>query len=71
MKTHVRTENQCLKKNNYNNDIFIDIFDLFQRFDKKWWIRFNVCCESSFNDEFNNNLDNDFNNNIRSHIKSI
>ena len=59
------------KENNYNNDIFIDIFNLFQRLDKRWRIKSNACCESSFDDEFNNNFDNDLDNNMRSHIKSI
>ena len=54
-----------------NNDTFTDIFDLFQRFNKRWRIRFSVCCESSFDDKFNNNFDNNLNNDMRSHIKSI
>ena len=33
--------------------------------------KFNVCCESSFIDEFNNNFDNNLDNDMRSHIKSI
>ena len=54
-----------------NSDTFIDIFDILQRSDKRWWMKSNVCCESSLDDEFNNNLDSDLNNDMRSHIKSI
>ena len=59
------------RKSNCNNDIFINIFGLFQRFDKRWRIRSSACCESSLDDELNNNLDKDFDNDMRSHIKSI
>ena len=59
------------KENNCNNDIFIDIFNLFQKFNKRWRIKFNVYCKLSFDDKLNNNLDNDFNNDMRLHIISI
>ena len=32
---HVHIEDQCLKKNNCNNDIFTDIFNLSQKPDKR------------------------------------
>ena len=69
----IQRSNNVLKFdiNNYNSDTFTDIFDLFQRSDKRWRIRFNVCCELSLSDKFDNNFNNDFDNDMRSHIKSI
>ena len=73
--THSHWKSVFKKKNNCNNNIFVDIFNLSQRSDRRWRIKFSVCCESSFNDEFNNNFnnnfDNDLDNDMRSHIKLI